>query len=135
MKIEVCMIKGKGHRLKFRRCPICNIVFAKYSAAARCCSNKCELRRRCDWRNDYNRKLKETPEGAFRCRKSTIILREKERREKYRSEIPKLKQALEKGDDALLEYLLENWTIGSSRTRKKYSLPEGTDLMKKGDEK
>jgi hypothetical protein len=68
--------------------------------------------------------LKETPEGAFRCRKSTIISREKARRAKYRSEIPKLKQAVEKGDDALMEYLLENWTFGSSRARKKYSLPK-----------
>ena len=119
MKIKVNVVHNR-HALSPRKCVTCGKLFIKYHKGKVCCSNECERLRSNEWRNDYNKKLKSTPEGAFKCRRATILKREQARRERYLAELPRLREAVLGGDDILLNYLLENWTLGASKRNKKY---------------
>ena len=100
MKIVIDNKNLKPHHLYLRVCPVCGKHFMRFHKAKKWCSTRCrdiEFHEKYFDRDYRGRALK--------------IRRQNERREKMAKELPKLKQAMNGGDECLLQYLLDTFSL------------------------
>lgn len=100
MNIIITCKESKPHALYLRVCPVCGKRFMRFHKARKWCSTRC---RDIEFHERYFDK-------GYRGR-ALKIRRQNERREKMAKELPKLKQAMSGGDECLLQYLLDTFSL------------------------
>ena len=110
MNIKVSY-RATTHPIVFKNCGVCGKLFAKYHASTMCCSIKCEKERNRLYCNARNARIKNDPEMVYKHRRATIEARKQARLDKIRSDLPNIKQALNLGDEALVDYLYNHYTF------------------------
>ena len=108
MKIKVVSV-SRPHPMELRTCKVCGKKFIAYSKRKIICSKACAKQDNLNFHRDKKRRLKNDPEALYYYRKSTIDKREEARRAKIRADLPNIKEALSKGDEALVDYLLDHY--------------------------
>lgn len=121
MKINVVAF-SRPHSMELRTCKVCGRKFIAYSKHKIICSKACVKQDNLNFHRDKKRRLKNDPEALYYYRKSTIDKREAERRAKIRADLPNIKEALSKGDEALVDYLFDHYGLRGSR--RKYRRPQ-----------
>ena len=100
MKVKIGSSNSHSHTLYMRVCPVCGKHFMRFHKATKWCSTRCrdiECHERYFDKEYRGRALK--------------IRRQNERREKMAKELPKLKQVMSGGDECLLQYLLDTFSL------------------------
>lgn len=111
------------HTMVARKCVVCGKLFIRYSKAKKVCSKQCEKMVRKAYDAKRIARIRSDPVLKYKNRKSTIEARERQRKDKIRDDLPNIKRALEKGDDALVDYIFDHY--GFNNNKRTYDIKKG----------